>query len=45
VIGDLTGDFRDVPPGPEYVELATIEGVRVFVAPRLLGQADEEETP
>jgi hypothetical protein len=37
VIGDLTGDFRDAPPGRGYIELATLEGVRVFAAPRLLG--------
>ena len=37
VIGDLTGDFDDKPPGPGYVELATIERVRVFVESRLLG--------
>ena len=37
VIGDLTGDFREMPPGPGYVELANIEGVRVFAASRLLG--------
>jgi hypothetical protein len=37
VIGDLTGDFREMPPGPGYVELASIEGVRVFTASRLLG--------
>jgi hypothetical protein len=37
VIGDLTGDFRDAPPGRGYIELATLEGVRVFAAPGLLG--------
>ena len=37
VIGDLTGAFRDMPPGAGYVELASIEGVRVFAASRLLG--------
>src|SRR5258707_113779 len=37
VIGDLTGDFEDAPPGRGYVELASIEGVRVFAASRLLG--------
>ena len=36
VIGDLTGDFEDTPPGMGYVELASIEGVRVFTESRLL---------
>lgn len=36
VIGDLTGDFRVTPPGPGYVELASIEGVRVFAESLLL---------
>ncbi|MEX1171540.1 MAG: hypothetical protein WEG56_02895 [Chloroflexota bacterium] len=36
VIGDLTVDFRDTPPGPGYVELAGIEGVRVFAESRLI---------
>lgn len=41
VIGDLTGDFEEERPGPGYpgpgyVELASIESVRVFVEPRLL---------
>jgi hypothetical protein len=36
VIGDLTGAFRDSPPGPGYVEFASIEGVRIFVESRLL---------
>lgn len=36
VIGDLTGDFQNAPPGRGYLELASIEGVRVFVEPRLL---------
>ncbi len=36
VIGDLTGDFGRARPGPGYVELAGIEGVRVFVEERLL---------
>jgi hypothetical protein len=37
VIGDLTVDFRDTPPGPGYVELAGIEGVRLLTESRLLG--------
>ena len=36
VIGDLTGDFEDTPPGPGYVELASIESVPVFAESRLL---------
>jgi hypothetical protein len=36
VIGDLTGDFRDTPPGRGYVELSSVEGVRVFAESRLL---------
>jgi hypothetical protein len=36
VIGDLTGDFEDTPPAMGYVELASIEGVRVFTETRLL---------
>ena len=36
VFGDLTSSFADVPPGPGFVELASIEGVRIFVEPRLL---------
>jgi hypothetical protein len=36
VIGDLTCDFRAMPPGAGYLELATIEGVRVFTESRLL---------
>ena len=37
VVGDLTVDFEDTPPGPGYVEVASIESVRVFAALRLLG--------
>ena len=37
VMGDLTVDFEDTPPVRGYVELASIEGVRVFAASRLLG--------
>lgn len=36
VIGDLTGDFRDSSPGRGYVELSSVEGVRVFAESRLL---------
>jgi hypothetical protein len=36
VIGDLTGDFGDTPPGAGYVELASVESVRVFAESRLL---------
>lgn len=41
VIGDLTGDFEDTPPGPGYVELAGIEGVRLFAESRLLGVLED----
>lgn len=37
VMGDLTVDFEDTPPVRGYVELASIESVRVFAASRLLG--------
>jgi len=37
VVGDLTVDFEDTQPGPGYLELASIESVRVFAASRLLG--------
>ena len=36
VIGDLTGDFENAPPSPGFVELASIDGVRVFAEARLL---------
>ncbi|MBA3689566.1 MAG: hypothetical protein H0W81_12195 [Chloroflexi bacterium] len=36
VIGDLTAKFRPQPPGERYVELASIDGIRVFAAERLL---------
>jgi hypothetical protein len=36
VIGDLTADFEETPPGPAYVELPSIDSVRVFAEPRLL---------
>jgi hypothetical protein len=36
VIGDLTCQLRATPPGPDYVELAPIEGVRLFAEMRLL---------
>ena len=32
----LEGDFEDAPPSPGFVELASIEGVRVFAESRLL---------
>jgi hypothetical protein len=41
VIGDLTGDFRGTPPGRGYVELASVENVRVFTESRLLGVLGE----
>jgi hypothetical protein len=36
VIGDLTAKFRHQPPGQGYVELASIERVRVFAEESLL---------
>jgi hypothetical protein len=41
VIGDLTGAFRDADPGPEYVEFAPIEDVRIFVESRLVTVLDD----
>ena len=36
VVGDLTANFVEMPPGPGYVEVGTVEGVRVFAEQRLL---------
>ena len=36
VIGDLTVDFENEPPGPGYAELASVERVRIFTESRLL---------
>src|SRR5437899_8660455 len=36
VVGDLTADFRDTPRTDGFVELASLQGVRVFAATRLL---------
>lgn len=44
VIGDLTGDFRGTPPGRGYVELSSLEGVRVFAESRLLAVLGEAGT-
>jgi hypothetical protein len=41
VIGDLTGDFRDTPPGHGHLELSSVEGVRVFAESRLLAVLGE----
>lgn len=35
-IGDLTVSWLDAEPGPEFAELAPIEGVRLFANRRLL---------
>jgi hypothetical protein len=35
-IGDTMADFEATPPGGGYIELASIEGVRVFVEARLM---------
>ncbi|MEP7041306.1 MAG: hypothetical protein ABI864_06995 [Chloroflexota bacterium] len=36
VIGDLTAIFRPQPPGEGYLELASIDGIRVFAAKGLM---------
>lgn len=36
-IGDLTVSWRPVDPGPDYVELTPLDGVRLFTNRRLLG--------
>jgi len=36
VVGDLTAEFRERPAGRGYAELASVEGVRLFVEERLL---------
>jgi len=36
VIGDLTCELRPTPPASGFTELAAVEGVRLFVEPRLL---------
>lgn len=36
VVGDLTADFVEMPPGPAHVEVGSVEGVRVFAEQRLL---------
>ena len=35
-IGDLTVKWRDAEPGPEFAELAPLEGIRLFANRRLL---------
>ena len=35
IIGDLTADFAEMPPGAPFVEVGDVEGVRVFAEPRL----------
>jgi hypothetical protein len=44
VIGDLTCDFRGTPPGSGYLELSSVEGVRVFTESRLLALLGEAGT-
>ena len=44
VIGVLWGDVGDAPPGPGYVELASIERVRLFAESRLLAVLDAGST-
>ena len=36
VIGDLTADFGEIPPAAGYVEVGSVEEVRVFAESRLL---------
>jgi len=36
VVGDLTATFRPVPADAAYVQVAAVEGVRVFAESRLL---------
>jgi hypothetical protein len=42
-VGDLTAAFRQDAPGPPYVELAAVEGVRLLVEDRLLGVLQDGE--
>jgi hypothetical protein len=42
VIGDVTADFGEMPPG--YVEVGSVEGVRVFAEPRLLAVLADTES-
>jgi len=44
VIGDLTADFVEMPPGPGYVEVGSAEWVRVFAEPRLLAVLADTES-
>ena len=36
VIGDLTARFRRQPPGERYIELASVNAVRIFLEERLI---------
>jgi hypothetical protein len=44
VVGDLTADFVEMPPGPGNVEIGVVEGVRVFAEPRLLAVLADTES-
>jgi hypothetical protein len=44
VIGDLTADFEEMPPGAGFVEVGSVEGVRVFAEPRLLAVLADTES-
>src|SRR5258706_12665357 len=44
VVGDLTADFVELPPGPGDVEVGSVEGVRAFVEPRLLAVLADTES-
>lgn len=44
VIGDLTAKFAEMPPGAAYVDVGSVEGVRVFAEPRLLAVLADTES-
>jgi hypothetical protein len=44
IVGDLTADFEEMSPGPGYVEVATVEGVRAFAEQRLLAVLADTES-
>ncbi len=44
VVGDLTAKFRPVPADDGYVQLATVDGVRLFAEKRLIGLFEDGGT-
>jgi hypothetical protein len=44
VVGDLTADFVEMPPAPAYVEVGSVEGVRVFAEQGLLAVLADTES-